>query len=57
MLVFKNKTFKIPDGMSKILYIYLILTDVMLKKYMARKDQRYRKVRNSIFTKDTESVK
>jgi hypothetical protein len=50
MLVFTNNTFK-------ILYIYHLLTDVILKKYMARKDLIYREVRNSILTKDTESVR
>jgi len=57
MLVFTNNTFKIPEVMSQIPYIYLLLTDVILKKYMARKDLRYRKVRISVFTKDTESVR
>jgi len=38
MLVFTNNTFKIPEVMSKVPYIYLLLTDVILKKYMMRKD-------------------
>jgi hypothetical protein len=57
MMVFTNNTFKIPEVMKKIQRIYLLLTDVILKKYMARKDLRYRKVRISIFTKDTDSVR
>jgi hypothetical protein len=32
MPVFTNNTFKIPEAISKILYIYLLLTDVILKK-------------------------
>jgi hypothetical protein len=57
MLVFIYNTFKIPDVMSKIPYMYLLLTDVILKKNVARKDLRYRKVRISVFTKDTGSVR
>jgi hypothetical protein len=57
MLVFTNNTFKMPEVMSKIPYIYLLLTDVILKKYVVRKDLRYKKVRIPIFTKDTDSVK
>jgi hypothetical protein len=57
MLVFTNNTFKIPEVMSKRPYIYLLLTDVILKKYVASEVLRYRKVRISIFTKDMESVR
>ena len=38
MLVFTNNTFKIPEVMSNVPYIYLLLTDVILKKYMMKKD-------------------
>ena len=57
MLVFTNNTFKIPEVMSKIPCMHLLLTDVILKKYVARKDLRCRKVRISVFTKDTGSVR